>query len=170
MCSQAGVEGDGVGNSATGGFLPGRSVRVSRSKSGGPCVWGDGDGLVQYYLLAGNVSRLHQPRWAGNFAWPAAYRCWWRQSGCHRIRGGAGAGGPAAVLAGARRGDGELDYWKGPLYRLEAEGSDCVLADARQVKNLRAGRRGIRLIRGGWRRAFERGAVTSCFVATPEFR
>src|SRR6266480_1709450 len=28
------------------------------------------------------------------------------------------------------------DYWKGPFYRLEAEGFDCVLADARQVKNL----------------------------------
>jgi transposase len=28
------------------------------------------------------------------------------------------------------------DYWKGPFYRLEAEGFECVLADARQVKNL----------------------------------
>ena len=28
------------------------------------------------------------------------------------------------------------DYWKGPFYRLEAEGFDCVLADAKQVKNL----------------------------------
>jgi transposase len=28
------------------------------------------------------------------------------------------------------------DYWKGPYYRLEAEGFECVLADARQVKNL----------------------------------
>ncbi len=28
------------------------------------------------------------------------------------------------------------DYWKGPFYRLEAEGFGCVLADARQVKNL----------------------------------
>jgi hypothetical protein len=27
-------------------------------------------------------------------------------------------------------------FWKGPFYRLEAEGFDCVLADARQVKNL----------------------------------
>ena len=28
------------------------------------------------------------------------------------------------------------DYWKGPLYRLRAEGFECVLADAKQVKNL----------------------------------
>jgi hypothetical protein len=28
------------------------------------------------------------------------------------------------------------DYWKGPFYRLEAGGLECVLADARQVKNL----------------------------------
>jgi hypothetical protein len=30
-------------------------------------------------------------------------------------------------MAGARGGDGG-DYWKGPFYRLEAEGFDCVLA------------------------------------------
>src|SRR5262245_16857493 len=28
------------------------------------------------------------------------------------------------------------DYWKPVFYRLEAEGVECVLADARQVKNL----------------------------------
>jgi transposase len=28
------------------------------------------------------------------------------------------------------------DYWKGPFCRLEAEGSECVLAGAKQVKNL----------------------------------
>ena len=28
-----------------------------------------------------------------------------------------------------------MDYWKGPFYRLEAEGFECVLADAKQVKN-----------------------------------
>ena len=28
------------------------------------------------------------------------------------------------------------DYWKGPFYRLEAEGLECVLADAKQVKHL----------------------------------
>ncbi len=28
------------------------------------------------------------------------------------------------------------DYWKGPFCRLQAEGFECVLADAKQVKNL----------------------------------
>ena len=28
------------------------------------------------------------------------------------------------------------DYWKGPFYRLEAEGFECVLADAEQVRHL----------------------------------
>ena len=28
------------------------------------------------------------------------------------------------------------DYWKGPFYRLEAEGFECVLADAKQVRHL----------------------------------
>ena len=62
------------------------------------------------------------------------------------------------------------DYWKGPFYRLEAEGFDCVLADARQVKNL-PGRPKHDPGDSRWLAAcFERGAVTSCFVATPEFR
>jgi len=62
------------------------------------------------------------------------------------------------------------DYWKGPLYRLEAEGFECVLADARQVKNL-PGRPKRDPSDSRWLAAcFERGAVTSCFVATPEFR
>ena len=45
------------------------------------------------------------------------------------------------------------DYWKGPFYRLEAEGFECVLADARQVKNLPGLPSGTRPTRGGWRRA-----------------
>jgi transposase len=62
------------------------------------------------------------------------------------------------------------DYWKGPFYRLEAEGFDCVLADAKQVKNL-PGRPKRDPSDSRWLAAcFERGAVTSCFVATPEFR
>jgi hypothetical protein len=62
------------------------------------------------------------------------------------------------------------DYWKGPFYRLEAEGSECVLADARQVKNL-PGRPKRDPSDSRWLAAcFERGAVTACFVATPEFR
>ena len=62
------------------------------------------------------------------------------------------------------------DYWKGPFYRLEAEGFDCVLADARQVKNL-PGRPKRDPSDSAWLAAcFERGAVTACFVAAPEFR
>ena len=62
------------------------------------------------------------------------------------------------------------DYWKGPFYRLEAEGFECVLADAKQVKNL-PGRPKHDPGDSRWLVAcFERGAVTACFVATPEFR
>src|SRR5580704_3220982 len=62
------------------------------------------------------------------------------------------------------------DYWKGPFYRLEAEGFDCVLADAKQVKNL-PGRPKRDPSDSRWLAAcFERGAVPSCFMATPEFR
>ena len=62
------------------------------------------------------------------------------------------------------------DYWKGPSCRLEAEGFECVLADAKQVKNL-PGRPKRDPADSRWLAAcFERGAVTSCFVATPEFR
>ena len=62
------------------------------------------------------------------------------------------------------------DYWKGPYYRLEAEGFECVLADAKQVKNL-PGRPKRDPSDSAWlAQCFERGAVTSCFVATPEFR
>jgi transposase len=62
------------------------------------------------------------------------------------------------------------DYWKPVFYRLEAEGFECVLADARQVKNL-PGRPKRDPSDSRWLAAcFERGAVTSCFVATPEFR
>jgi hypothetical protein len=45
------------------------------------------------------------------------------------------------------------DYGKGPSCRLEAEGFECVLADAKQARNLPGGPSGTRLIRGGWRRA-----------------
>ena len=62
------------------------------------------------------------------------------------------------------------DYWKGPFYRLEAEGFDCVLADAKQVRHL-PGRPKRDPSDSRWLAAcFERGAVTACFVATPEFR
>ena len=56
------------------------------------------------------------------------------------------------------------------FYRLEAEGFECVLADARQVRHL-PGRPKRDPSDSRWLAAcFERGAVTSCFVATPEFR
>jgi len=62
------------------------------------------------------------------------------------------------------------DYWKGPFYRLEAEGFECVLADARQVKHL-PGRPKHDPGDSKWLAAcFERGSVTPCFVATEEFR
>src|SRR6266704_2789302 len=62
------------------------------------------------------------------------------------------------------------DYWKGPFYRLEAEGLECVLADAKQIKNL-PGRPKRDPSDSRWLAAcFERGAVTPCFVATEEFR
>ena len=62
------------------------------------------------------------------------------------------------------------DYWKGPFYRLEAEGFECVLADAKQVKNL-PGRPKRDKSDSRWLAVcFERGSVAGCFVATPEFR
>jgi transposase len=62
------------------------------------------------------------------------------------------------------------DYWKGPFYRLEAEGFDCVLADAKQVRHL-PGRPKRDPSDSRWLAAcFERGAITPCFVATEEFR
>ena len=71
---------------------------------------------------------------------------------------------PAVVM------EATSDYWKGPFYRLEAEGFECVLADAKQVKHL-PGRPKRDPSDSRWLAAcFERGAVTSCFVATPEFR
>jgi transposase len=61
-------------------------------------------------------------------------------------------------------------YWMGPFFRLEAEGFECVLADARQVKNL-PGRPKRDPSDSSWlAQCFERGAVRPCFVATPEFR
>ncbi len=71
---------------------------------------------------------------------------------------------PAVVM------EATSDYWKGPFYRLEAEGFECVLADAKQVRHL-PGRPKHDPGDSRWLAAcFERGAITSCFVATPEFR
>jgi transposase len=71
---------------------------------------------------------------------------------------------PAVVM------ESTSDYWKPVFYRLEAEGLECVLADARQVRNL-PGRPKRDPSDSRWLAVcFERGSVTSCFVATPEFR
>jgi transposase len=71
---------------------------------------------------------------------------------------------PAVVM------EATSDYWKPVFYRLEAEGLECVLADARQVKNL-PGRPKRDITDSQWLAAcFERGSVFPCFVATPEFR
>lgn len=62
------------------------------------------------------------------------------------------------------------DYWKGPFYRLEAEGFECVLADAKQVKHL-PGRPKTDKADARWLAVcFERGSIRSCFVAAAEFR
>jgi transposase len=62
------------------------------------------------------------------------------------------------------------DYWKGPFYRLEAEGFDCVLADAKQVRHLPGRPKNDKADARWLAVCFERGAITSCFVATAEFR
>ena len=81
-----------------------------------------------------------------------------------------GCGTACDVVAFLVRSRPTSDYWKGPFYRLEAEGFECVLADAKQVKNL-PGRPKRDPSDSRWLAAcFERGAVTACFVATPEFR
>jgi transposase len=62
------------------------------------------------------------------------------------------------------------DYWKGPFYRLEEQGSGCVLAGPEQVKNL-PGRPERDPSDSRWLAAcFERGPGRSCFVPAPEFR
>jgi transposase len=56
------------------------------------------------------------------------------------------------------------------FYRLEAEGFQCVLADAKQVRHL-PGRPKRDTSDSAWLAAcFERGAVRPCFVPDPEFR
>jgi transposase len=71
---------------------------------------------------------------------------------------------PAVVM------EATSDYWKPVFYRLEAEGFECVLADARQVRNL-PGRPKRDKSDSRWLAAcFERGSVRPCFVADPEFR
>src|SRR5262249_34695777 len=62
------------------------------------------------------------------------------------------------------------DYWKGPLYRLEAGGFECVLADAKQVRHL-PGRPKRDPADSRWLAAcFGRGAGTPGFVGPQGFR
>jgi transposase len=62
------------------------------------------------------------------------------------------------------------DYWKPVYYRLEAMDFECVLADARQIRNL-PGRPKRDTSDSAWiAGCFERGSIRPCFVATPEFR
>ena len=56
------------------------------------------------------------------------------------------------------------------FYRLEAEGLECVRADATPVKILPGRPTRDPADSRGLAACFERGAVTGCFVATPEFR
>src|SRR5579863_6155122 len=71
---------------------------------------------------------------------------------------------PAVVM------EATSDYWKPVFYRLEAEGFEMVLADAKQVKHL-PGRPKRDPSDSRWlAQCFERGAVRSCFVPDPEFR
>ena len=61
---------------------------------------------------------------------------------------------PAVVM------EATSEYWKPVFYRLEAEGFECVLADAKQVKHL-PGRPKRDPSDSRWLAAcFERGAVT----------
>ena len=60
-------------------------------------------------------------------------------------------------------------YWKGPFYRLEAEGFECVLADAKQVKHLPERPKRDPSDSRWLAACFERGTITACFVATEEF-
>jgi len=75
------------------------------------------------------------------------------------------------VPRGRRRGNAPpLPDWKGPLYRLEAQGFECVLADAKQVRHLPGRPKNDRCDARWLAACFERGTVTPCFVACPQFR
>ena len=62
---------------------------------------------------------------------------------------------PAVVM------EATSDYWKPVFFRLEAEGFECVLADARQVKNLPGRPSGTPPTRSGSR------AVSSAAASSP---
>jgi transposase len=62
------------------------------------------------------------------------------------------------------------DYWKAPFFRLEAEGSDCDLLDAKQVKALPGRPKTDRADCVWLAKVAERGMVASCFVPPAEIR
>ena len=62
------------------------------------------------------------------------------------------------------------DYWKGPFYRLEAEGFECVLADAKQVKNLPGRPKRDPSTPAGWRSASSAARSGPASCRDPEFR
>jgi transposase len=62
------------------------------------------------------------------------------------------------------------DYWKSPFFRLEAEGFDCDLLDAKQVKALPGRPKTDRADCVWLAKVAERGMVASCFVPPEEIR
>jgi transposase len=62
------------------------------------------------------------------------------------------------------------DYWKAPFFRLEAEGFDCDLLDAKQVKALPGRPKTDRADSVWLAKVAEQGMVASCFVPPEEIR
>ena len=62
------------------------------------------------------------------------------------------------------------DYWKSPFFRLEAEGFDCELLDAKQVKALPGRPKTDRADCTWLAKVAERGMVAGCFVPPEEIR
>ena len=62
------------------------------------------------------------------------------------------------------------DYWKAPFFRLEAEGFDCELLDAKQVKALPGRPKTDRADCIWLAKVAERGMVAACFVPPEEIR
>jgi transposase len=62
------------------------------------------------------------------------------------------------------------DYWKAPFFRLEAEGFDCELLDARQVKALPGRPKTDRADCVWLAKVAERGMVSRCFVPAAQIR
>ena len=89
----------------------------------------------------------------------------------HHEAGGAGAGGLAAVLAGARGGDGgDRRLLEGAVLPAGGRGVR-VRAGRRQAGQAPARPAQAGPVDSAWLAAcFERGAVRSCFVPDPEFR